>query len=172
MVLKNMVAPTMTAATLTDDLKKPSPPPVTATAATTYVALIQQYLNLFEHANALWLAERCVAEYPDNFDAVYLQALCHYRMGKIQNARAVLERHSTSTAWSPSMSYLAGQCSYELREYNRAETILLKDTRNAYQKSKEANVTLEEWILQTTVSPEIHSASDDSITSKHSHHRS
>lgn len=139
----------MTAGTVADDLRKPSPS-ITATAATTYVALIQQYLNLLEHANALWLAERCVAEYPDNLDAVYLQALCHYRMGKIQNARAVLERHNT--VWSPSMCYLAGQCCYELREYNRSESVLLRDTRDAYQKSKEANVTFEEWIVQTSVS--------------------
>lgn len=125
--------------------KKPSPP----TSAATYVSLIQQYLAVFQVDNALWLAERCVAVYPENSEAVYLQALCYYRTGKVKHARAVLERQSAPTS---AMQYLIAQCCYELGDYSRGETVMMKETRAAYIQSREANgSSLDDWILQTTV---------------------
>jgi len=125
--------------------KKPSVP----TSAATYVSLIQQYLAVFQVENALWLAERCVAAYPENTEAVYLQALCYYRAGKVKNARAVLERQTAPTS---SMQYLIAQCCYDLGEYSWGEIVMMKETRVAYKQSRETNgASLDDWILQTTV---------------------
>jgi FtsZ-interacting cell division protein YlmF len=66
-----------------------------STAASTsdiYLSLIQQYLSVFMVDNATFLAERCVAEFPDCAEAVYLQALCYYRAGQPKRACHVLER--------------------------------------------------------------------------------
>jgi tetratricopeptide (TPR) repeat protein len=127
------------------DLKKPATPDSRAT----YLSLIQQYLAVFQVDNALWLAERCVAEYPQCQEAAYLQALCYYRMGKAKNARACLERQSVLTS---SMQYLAAQCCCDLGDYSRGEKILLQGTQTAYKQAKEsAVINMDDWILQTTV---------------------
>lgn len=129
----------------------------------TYLSLIQQYLTMFQVDNATWLAERCVAEYPKCQEAVYLHALCYYRAGKAKTARHILERNSTVLPSSAqdadnrtnktfsSMQYLSAQCSYELGEYSRGETALLKETRRAY-KVTNPTANIDDWILQTTVS--------------------
>jgi len=144
-----------------------------AGGAQAYLSLIQQYLAVFMVDNATFLAERCVAEYPDCAQAVYLQALCYYRAGKPQTARHILERFpaettsttttsttSSSSASSPSsssstassMQYLAAQCSYELKEYTRAEDALLRETRTTFkQQVPQTMVNMDEWILQTSV---------------------
>jgi tetratricopeptide (TPR) repeat protein len=65
----------------------------TATAASTsevYISLIQQYIAVFQIDNALFLAERCLADYPDCYEVIYMQALCYYRLHKFKNARACL----------------------------------------------------------------------------------
>lgn len=56
----------------------------------TYLSLIQQYIAVFEVDNALFLAERCIADYPNCYEAIYMQALCYYRLHKFKNARACL----------------------------------------------------------------------------------
>ena len=131
-------------------------------SCSTYLSLIQQYLAMFQVDNAVWLAERCVAEYPYCQDAVYLHALCYYRMGKIKTARHILDRSISTllqTTTEPvlsnktlsSIQYLSAQCSYELGEYNRGETILLKEARKAF---KQANTVenMDDWILRASVS--------------------
>ena len=55
-----------------------------------YLSLIQQYIAVFEIDNALFLAERCIADYPNCYEAIYMQALCYYRLHKFKNARACL----------------------------------------------------------------------------------
>jgi Anaphase-promoting complex, cyclosome, subunit 3 len=125
----------------------------------TYLSLIQQYLMMFQVDNAIWLAERCIAEYSQCLDAVYLLALAYYRKGKIKNAWHILERKTSTTFIDPSTSnktlasiqYLSAQCSYELGDYTLGEIALLKGTRKAY---KAANTTesIDDWILRTSVS--------------------
>jgi hypothetical protein len=157
-----------------DDLKKPEAFPTNNdSGAQAYLSLIQQYLSVFMVDNATFLADRCVAEYPQCSQAVYLLALCHYRAGKPQTARHILIRyrsappvhnkqqeniHSTGedSSTTSSMHYLSAQCSYELKEYSRAEDALLRETRAAYKQqpsSRDAMPTLamDDWILQTSV---------------------
>jgi len=138
-----------------DDLKKPS-----ATAdntVSTYLSLIQQYLGVFMLDNATWLAERCVAEYPDNDEATYLLALCHFRAGSPKRARQVLERSPSASSSGPhssSMQYLSAQCSYDLKDYSRAEDALLKSCRASYKQNRSDPPTsnnMDDWILNTTV---------------------
>lgn len=120
-----------------------------------YLSLIQQYLAVFMVDNATFLADRCVAEYPTHEQAVYLQALCYYRAHKPQTARLILERFRPKHSASP-MHYLAAQCSYELKDYTRAEDALLRETRTNYRQQTLRGETgpalsMEEWVLQTTV---------------------
>jgi len=133
----------------TTTLKKPVAASEPLTSCATYLSLIQQYLAVFQVDNAVWLAERCVAEYPDNQEAAYLQALCYYRNGKPKNARHCL---SQQTVPSTAMLFLMAQCSYELGDYSCGETSLRKEAATAYKQSREAaTMTEDEWILQTTV---------------------
>lgn len=111
-----------------------------------YLSLIQQYLNVFRLDNAIFLAERCVAEFPSDSSAVYWLAVAYYRSGQVPRARHLLTGHSL-----PNMLYLSAQCSYELNEYTKAEDALLKDCRFQFRQQQQTG-TLEEWILQTTVS--------------------
>lgn len=117
----------------------------------TYINLIQQYLSVFMIENAVWLAERCVAEYPQSTDAVYLLALCHHRSGTPKAARQVLE--SARAASSAATDYLSAVCSYDLKDYNRAEEALLKSCRSLYKQNRIESTasSMDEWILSTTV---------------------
>ena len=150
----------------------------------TYLSLIQQYLAVFMVKNATFFAERCVAEYPDSQEAVYLLALCYYRAGSPRSARQALEKQRTvlvttgvrdigisssnnSNAGSNSRSvqFLSAQCSFDLKDYTRAEDALLRECRASYKQNRSyvsdggamggivtnAN-SLDEWILNTTVS--------------------
>lgn len=139
------------------------------TSCDVYLSLIQQYIAVFQIDNALFLAERCIADYPNCYEAIYMQALCHYRLQKFKNARAGLnakqqtilhqqqvqlqqqEYRSTSIATSSSsghdtsysticsMLYLSAQCSYELGDYMAAETVLIQTARNVYQQQHNIN---------------------------------
>jgi tetratricopeptide (TPR) repeat protein len=62
----------------------------TTTTCDVYLSLIQQYIGVFQIDNALFLSERCIADYPNCYEAIYLKALCYYRMNKIKNALACL----------------------------------------------------------------------------------
>lgn len=137
-----------------------------------YLSLIQQYLSVFQVENALWLAERCLADYPHCYEAVYMKALCYYRMGKIKNCHACLNRHqynvqcyhspstttvsnSCSQTTSNSMLFLSALCSMELGDYSTAETTLLQGTRIAYKQQQtrdSLSVSMDDWILLSTVS--------------------
>jgi tetratricopeptide (TPR) repeat protein len=129
-----------------------------STTLSTYLSLIQQYLGVFMNDNAAWLAERCVAEYPHNAEALYLLGLSYYRMNKPQAARQVLERVPPSASTGP-MLYLAAQCSLDLKEYTRAEEALLQTCRATFKQGRTADgfnmnnsrMTMDEWILHTTV---------------------
>jgi Anaphase-promoting complex, cyclosome, subunit 3 len=136
-----------------------------------YLSLIQQYLSVFQVENALWLAERCLADYPHCYEAVYMQALCYYRMGKIKNCHACLNRHqynvnnynsptttsisnTCSQTTSNSMLFLSALCSMELGDCSTAETTLLQGTRIAYKQQQtrdSISVSMDDWILQATV---------------------
>ena len=147
--------------------------------AQAYLSLIQQYLSVFMLDNATFLAERCVAEFPDCCQAVYLQALCQYRAGNFKASRHILEMHRLPTPppapqqennninenLSPmavidlstrcNMQYLKAQCSYELKEYSIAEDALLREPRAAYriaQQGRDLMLSMDDWILQTSVS--------------------
>ena len=133
---------------------EPHPPNNNNTSCATYLSLIQQYLSVFQVDNAVWLAERCVAEYPDNQEAVYLQALCYYRQGKPKHARHCLMHQQKAATPTAAMLFLMAQCSYELGDYGRGEICLIKGAANDYKKRprESVNLTMDEWILQTTVS--------------------
>jgi tetratricopeptide (TPR) repeat protein len=124
-----------------EEFKKPTD------SCSTYLTLVQQYLAVFQFDNAVWLAERCVAEYPKSQDAVYALAQCYYRSGKVRNARALLLRQLSPT---PSMAFLAAQCCYDLGDYRGGENIIMKELRTAYEKSGESG-PIDDWIVQTTV---------------------
>ena len=117
-----------------------------SSGAQAYLSLIQQYLSVFMVENAAFYADRCVAEYPDCEQALYLQALCAYRLGKPQTARHLLER----CKMNGHMQFLAAQCSVDLKDYTRAEDCLLKETRQAFRLVTPAT-NMDEWILQTSV---------------------
>jgi hypothetical protein len=135
----------------------------TTTSCDIYLSLIQQYTAVFQIDNALFLAERCIAAYPNSYEAIYMQALCYYRLHKLKNARACLNskqhtilqqqqahlqqqeyKSTNSLSSSPagsnsysiicSMLYLSAQCSYELGDFSAAETSLMQTTRNIYQQ--------------------------------------
>lgn len=125
-----------------DDFKKPTD------SCSTYLTLVQQYLAVFQVDNAVWLAERCVAEYPKSQDAVYALAQSYYRSGKVRNAHALLAKQLSLT---PSMIFLAAQCCFDLGNYSDGEALIMKELRSAYEKSGETG-SLDDWILQTTVS--------------------
>lgn len=102
--------------------------------------------------NAIWLAERCVAEHPTDSEAVYLLALSHYRSGAAKAARVVLER--TNSITTPTMQFLAAQCAFEIKDYIRAETLLLKSCRATYEQIKlslDRNGNMDDWIVETSV---------------------
>ena len=123
--------------------------PALSDSCATYLSLIQQYLTVFQIDNALWFAERCVAEYPRSQEAAYLQALCYYRTGKCKEARACIDRQSSLTS---SMQFLSAQCSYDLGDYSRGETVLSQEARAAYKQAREMSlISMDDWILQTTV---------------------
>lgn len=133
------------------DRKKPAND---SSAVSTYVSLVQQYLAVFQLDNAIFLAERCVAEYSNcsNIsEVVYLLALAHYRKNSPKTAREILQQCPSAT---PSIAFLSAQCSVDLQEFARAESSLLDSCRAAYKQQKAADATLEpmdEWILSTTV---------------------
>jgi tetratricopeptide (TPR) repeat protein len=145
--------------------------------STTYTSLIQQYLSMLCYENALFLAERFVAHQKTN-ESLYLLALCHYRNGSPQSAKAVLEQqnifhqqtnnyeHSAATATMTSsspacMQYLLAKCHYDLQQYGRAEDALLMQCRNSFRShhqdsdlnSNNNNDSMDEWILSTTPCP-------------------
>ena len=137
-------------------------------SCSTYLSLIQQYLAVFQLDNAVWMAERCVAEYPNCEEAVYLQALCYYRSGKPKNARHCLRQQmrsqhastitstttttTTSSSSTTAMLFLMAQCSLELGDYGPAETYLMNDATASYRQCRDAaTISMDEWILQTTV---------------------
>jgi tetratricopeptide (TPR) repeat protein len=115
-----------------------------------YLSLIQQYMNVFRLDNAIFLAERCVAEFPSDPAALYWLCLCYYQTGQIPRARHLLSKkaaHPTSQ-----LLYLSAQCSFQLKEYARAEEALLHDCRHQYkQQQQPSQGSFEDWILQTTV---------------------
>lgn len=116
-------------------------------SCTTYLSLIQQYLAVLQVDNATWLAERCIAEYPQSSEAAYLLGYCYYRAGKVKNARAWLAQQSAPT---PTMLYLSALCCYDLADYAAGEAILLKELRSAYAKSRETT-PMDDWILLASV---------------------
>jgi hypothetical protein len=136
-----------------------------------YLSLIQQYLSVFQVENALWLAERCLADYPHCYEVLYMQGLCYYRLGKIKNCHACLNRHqcnmnsyhsltinsmsnTCSQTTCNSMIFLSALCSMELGDYSTAETTLLQGTRIAYKQQQthdSMSISMDDWILQSTV---------------------
>ena len=67
-----------------------------STSCDIYISLIQQYIAVFQIENALFFAERCIADYPNSYEAIYMQALCYYRLHKFKNARAcILSKQQT-----------------------------------------------------------------------------
>ena len=61
-----------------------------STSEAVYTTLIQTYLNLLCYDNALFLAERNAAAFPQSENAIYLLAYCHYRNGSPKSARSIL----------------------------------------------------------------------------------
>ncbi|GKY93141.1 hypothetical protein MPSEU_000282100 [Mayamaea pseudoterrestris] len=146
-----------------DDDDQVSKPPSTRTAAeeslSTYLSLVTQYLSVFMIDNATFLAERCVAQHPSNLDARYMLALCYFRSGSFRRALVTLDQSFQPTQ---AMRFLASQAALQLKEYARAEEVLLKDCRMKYLTSREqqqyggGNASIDQmddWIVQTTPCP-------------------
>lgn len=130
-----------------------------------YLYLIERSLQVHLLDNALWISERCVAEFPSHPKAVYQWALCHYRCGNYKAARHALEQRiyccgisaSTSTTTTKtkskaresgdseddysqvfqSMDYLEALCCYELKDYSRAEECLLSKARAKFREQQQ-----------------------------------
>jgi tetratricopeptide (TPR) repeat protein len=148
-----MGAPSSTENSGDASLNKPSAV-MTDNSFATYSSLVQQYLSLFLIDNAIFLAERCVAEHPGNAEALYLLALCYHRSGAPKRAQLCLR-----TPISNASRFLAALCLYELHEYIRSEEVLLQECRLNYKRitttaasSEAAAVNMDNWILQTSVS--------------------
>jgi hypothetical protein len=138
-----------------------------------YLSLVTQYLAVFMIDNAIFLAERCVADHPSSADACYLLALCYYRQGSYKRAQGLLSSSGTTTSTTTTshpnaaMRYLAAQIALQLKDYTRAEQVLLKECRRNYQLAVRESATntttetkttafpsIDEWIVQTTVRSE------------------
>ncbi|KAL7557729.1 hypothetical protein ACA910_006207 [Epithemia clementina (nom. ined.)] len=113
-----------------------------------YLHLIEQSLQVHMLDNALWIAERCAADFPSSPEAVYQLALCHYRCGNFKASRYALEQRIYCTSKTTSstesleddddhdhpMDYLESLCCYELKDYSRAEECLLHKARAKYKE--------------------------------------
>jgi TolA-binding protein len=146
--------------------------------STVYTSLIQTYLNLLHYDNATFLAERYAAFHPNDENAIYFLAYCHYRRGETRAARSVL-----LTRWigrdSPEESrakkvdeeelmrvrnsarYLLATCCYDLGLYGEAEEAMLRCARERFGREAtgggskirgNVNEVMDAWILQTDVS--------------------
>ena len=137
-----------------DDMLSSKPPAKDDEQLSTYLSLISQYLSVFMTDNAIFIAERCLAQYPSSADARYLLALSYYRNSAPARTLAVLTQQSHPT---PAMRFLAAQAALQLKDYARAEDILLKECRLTYQQlTRTADAplslaTMDEWMVQTTV---------------------
>jgi tetratricopeptide (TPR) repeat protein len=123
---------------------------------TTYLSLIQQHLSVFMVDNAIFLAERCVAQYHNSQEALYLLALCHYRANAPARAQQVLLGRQAATP-NAAQQYLLAICAFDLKDYARAEEALLKQARVTYKQqnrpSQDGSIaSMDDWILATTVS--------------------
>lgn len=131
----------------------------------TYTSLIQEYLQVMCIDNATFLAERMVATFPDSSNARYLLGVCHYRACEPRRALAVLE--TARDVPSPAASYVMAKCCFDLKEYNRAEEILLQAARKGYKEYKSSAasaaeqqqhgstaetsvMSIDEWLVETS----------------------
>jgi Anaphase-promoting complex, cyclosome, subunit 3 len=132
----------------------------------TYTSLIQEYLQVMCLENATFLAERMVASCK-SINAHYLLAVCHYRSNAPQRALSVLEHNSAFLKEHPPTAYLMAQCSFQLKQYGRAEEVLLQTARSDYREYKAnyinnhaaqgddrgAPMTMDEWMVETSPCP-------------------
>jgi anaphase-promoting complex subunit 3 len=102
-----------------------------------FASLIQQYLGLFLHSNATFLAERFTAHSPSSPYAAYLLAICHYRSHSPKRARSVLLpfKHEQGSL-SDCILYLLAKCCVDLSLWNEAEEYLLQKARADYAAYK------------------------------------
>ena len=111
--------------------------------------------------NAIFIAERCLAQYPSSTDARYLLALAYYRNQTPARTLLVLTQQSSNP--TPAMRFLAAQAALQLKDYARAEDVLLKECRRNYLKLAMTRTTtaadagapalteMDDWMVQTTV---------------------
>jgi len=144
---------------------------VTGDVDATYASLVQQYLGLFLHDNAAFLAERWVAHSPKSAQAKYLLATCHYRNHSPKRAHSILQKmqdHNNSEL-QPSIRYLLAQCCVDLHSYSQAEDCLLGDSvRSAFraktgatpsasgsvtQNNADYQAKMDQWIISQTPCP-------------------
>lgn len=98
-----------------------------------FVSLIQQYLGLFLHSNATFLAERFAAHSPSSPYAAYLLAVCHYRSHSPKRARSILLPYTQEQgSLSDCILYLLARCCVDLNLWNEAEEYLLQRARANY----------------------------------------
>ena len=83
---------------------------------------IQQSLSNYLTDNAVFLAERMLAQFPGD-NAVCLVADCYLQQGSYQKAFSFLETHK-SNAFSEAFRYKYAMCAYKLGKHALAETIL------------------------------------------------
>jgi tetratricopeptide (TPR) repeat protein len=136
-----------------------------STSEAVYTTLIQTYLNLLCYDNALFLAERNAAAFPQSENAIYLLAYCHYRNGSPKSARSILIHkwmmmggknnddlaatsmgsggHDNNNNTSlqllertrSSARYLLAKSCYDLGLYGEAEETLLLPCRTAFARA-------------------------------------
>ena len=129
-----------------------------------YTMLVERSLNVQLLDNALWIAERCAAEYPSSPQAIYQLALCHYRCGNFKAARHALEHriytgldddgNGSHYSIGRKMDYLEALCCYELKDYNYAEECLLRKTRSKFRELQSINnnahiSSFDDWTMYT-----------------------
>ncbi len=113
----------------------------------TYTSLIQEYLQVMCLENATFLAERLVAT-SKSTNALYLLAICHYRLGAPRRALMILEDVKVPDA---STEYLTAKCCFELEFFGRAEEALLQRARVEFQATTEGD--MDDWIVETSPCP-------------------
>lgn len=151
----------------------PRPDRIIQTDGVVYTSLIQTYLNLLNYDNAAFLAERYVAFYPNDENAIYLLAYCYYRRGDKKAARStLLDRWHGRNLHDEggdaelarvrnSARYLLATCCFDLGLYGEAEEALLRHARERFGKDMtrgggkirgNVNDVMDAWILETDVS--------------------
>lgn len=100
------------------------------------VQLVEYYLSIHLHENAIFLAERLVTQFPNEINK-HLLASCYIYNGQYKPAILILQNSRT-----PANRYLQARFLIELGQYQEAENTLLLSTNLQHQAFQEWKIIL------------------------------